>query len=82
MAENKAIRPGGPGPGPRGPGHGPRGGFQKPKDLRGTLRKLMRYLGRYKALLVLVVVLRIVSRDDLSLMPKGDKIAKLLRIKW
>lgn len=31
---------------------------------------------------VLVVVLRIVSRDDLSLMPKGDKIAKLLRIKW
>lgn len=31
---------------------------------------------------VLVVVLRIVSRDDLALMPKGDKIAKLLRIKW
>ena len=61
MAENKAIRPGGPGPGPRGPGHGPRGGFQKPKDLRGTLRKLMRYLGRYKALLVLVVVLLVIS---------------------
>lgn len=31
---------------------------------------------------VLVVVLRIVSRDDLALMPKGDKIARLLRIKW
>ncbi len=61
MAENKAIRPGGPGPGPHGPGHGPRGGFQKPKDLRGTLRKLMRYLGRYKALLVLVVVLLVIS---------------------
>ena len=61
MAENKAIRPGGPGPGPRGPGHGPRGGFQKPRDLRGTLRKLMRYLGRYKALLVLVVVLLVIS---------------------
>lgn len=30
---------------------------------------------------VLVVVLRIVSRDDLSLMPKGDKIARLLRIR-
>lgn len=30
---------------------------------------------------VLVLVLRIVSRDDLSLMPKGEKIAKLLRIK-
>ena len=27
------------------------------------------------------VVLRIVSKDDLSLMPKGDKIAKLLHIK-
>ncbi len=30
---------------------------------------------------VLVLLLRIVSRDDLSLMPKGDKLAKLLRIK-
>ena len=30
---------------------------------------------------VLVLVLRIVSRDDLSLMPKGDKIAKLLHIR-
>lgn len=29
---------------------------------------------------VLVLLLRIVSRDDLSLMPKGDKLAKLLRI--
>ncbi len=29
---------------------------------------------------ILVLVLRIVSKDDLSLMPKGDKIAKLLRI--
>ena len=30
---------------------------------------------------ILVLVLRIVSKDDLSLMPKGDKIAKLLHIK-
>ena len=30
---------------------------------------------------ILVVVLRAVSRDDLSLMPKGDKIARLLRIR-
>ena len=30
---------------------------------------------------ILVVVLRAVSKDDLSLMPKGDKIAKLLRIR-
>ena len=65
MAENKSMRPGGFGPGPGGPGHGPghglRGGFQKPKDLRGTLGRLMRYLGRYKALLALVVVLLVVS---------------------
>lgn len=29
---------------------------------------------------VLVVALRAISRDDLALMPKGDKIAKLLRL--
>lgn len=55
MAEN-SIR--------RGSGHGsggPRGGFRKPKDLRGTLGKLMGYLGRYRALLILVVVLLVVS---------------------
>ena len=58
MAEYKQ-RPGGPGPGPggHGPGRPPRGGFQKPKNLRGTLGKLMRYLGRYKAPLCAVVVL-------------------------
>ena len=30
---------------------------------------------------ILVVALRVVSKDDLSLMPKGDKIAKLLHIR-
>ena len=30
--------------------------------------------------MVLVVALRIISRDDLALMPKGDKIARLLRL--
>ena len=29
---------------------------------------------------VLVVALRAISRDDLALMPKGNKIAKLLRL--
>ena len=29
---------------------------------------------------VMVVALRILTRDDLSLMPKGDKIARLLHI--
>ena len=30
---------------------------------------------------VLILVLRVISRDDLALMPKGEKIAKVLRIK-
>ncbi len=58
MADNKSARSGG----PHGPGGGPgRHGFQKPKNLRGTLSKLMRYLGRYKAHLCLVAVLLVVS---------------------
>ena len=28
----------------------------------------------------LVIALRAISRDDLSLMPKGDKIARILRL--
>ena len=43
-----------------GPG-GPRGGFRKPKDMRGTLKKLLAYLAGYKALLTLVVLLLILS---------------------
>ena len=55
MAEGQTRR------GPGGPGSGPRGGFRKPKDLRGTLKKLMGYLGRYKPLLMIVVVLLFIS---------------------
>ena len=57
MAESKNTRSGG----PRGPGSGPRGGYRKPKDMRGTLAKLMRYLGRYRVHLAAVVVLLAVS---------------------
>ena len=53
MAEPRRHGPGG--------GPGPRGGFRKPKDLKGTIRKLFGYLGRYKAHLCLVVVLLILS---------------------
>ena len=48
------------GPGPHGPG-GPGGGFRKPKNIRSTLGKLMRYLGRYKLHLALVAALLVVS---------------------
>ena len=57
MAEQRTNQPA-----PQGPGGGPgRHGYQKPKDLRGTLGKLMHYLGRYKSLLFLVVVLLVIS---------------------
>ena len=40
---------------PGGPGHGPRShGYQRPQNLRGTVKKLLHYVGRYKGLLVLV----------------------------
>ena len=57
MADTKRTATG------RGPGrHGHGGhGFQRPKDMKGTFKKLMRYVGRYKGSLVLVAVCLIVS---------------------
>ena len=56
MAENRRSAPRG------GHGHGPQGhGFQRPKDMKGTFRKLMHYVGRYKGALVLVAVCLVVS---------------------
>ena len=46
--------------GPHGP-HGPHGAGRKPKNVRGTLRKLLRYLERYRLHLAAVVILLIVS---------------------
>ena len=59
MAEQKnSIPPRRPG----GPGHGPRShGYQRPQDLRGTVKKLLHYVGRYKGLLVLVAVCLLLS---------------------
>lgn len=57
MADTKRTATG------RGPGrHGHGGhGFQRPKDMKGTFKKLMRYVGRYEGSLVLVAVCLIVS---------------------
>ena len=57
MADTKRTASG------RGPGRHGRGdhGFQRPKDMKGTFKKLMRYVGRYKGSLVLVAVCLIVS---------------------
>ena len=57
MAENKnQARAGGPGHGP-GRGHG----YQRPQDLRGTVGKLLGYIGRYKGALIVVAVCLILS---------------------
>ena len=57
MADTKRTASG------RGPGrHGHGGhGFQRPKDMKGTFKKLMHYVGRYKGSLILVAVCLIVS---------------------
>ena len=47
-------------PGPHGP-HGPHGAGRKPRNVRGTLRKLLGYLEQYRLHLAAVVVLLIVS---------------------
>lgn len=57
MAKNKnQARPGGPGHGP-GRGHG----YQRPQNLRGTVGKLLAYIGRYKAALIVVAVCLVLS---------------------
>lgn len=63
-----APRPGGPGGPGRGPGGGGGGGRhaairggEKPKDLKGTIKKSFAYLGIYKAGLALVMVLAALS---------------------
>ena len=56
MADTKRGTPRG------GHGHGPGGhGYQRPKDMKGTFRKLMHYVGRYKGSLVLVAIGLVVS---------------------
>ena len=54
MADSKKqVRPGG----PHGRGHG----YQRPQDLRGTVGKLLGYIGRYKGALIVVAVCLILS---------------------
>ena len=55
MADTKRTATG------RGPGGHGGHGFQRPKDMKGTFKKLMHYVGRYKGSLVLVAVCLIVS---------------------
>lgn len=60
MAEERKTMP--PRHGPGGPGgHGPIGAVEKPKDFRGTARKLMVELGRYKFSFFIVMIFAILS---------------------
>ena len=44
-----------------GPGGGPRGGYQKPKDMKKTIRRLLTYLTRHKLALAGVFLCLLVS---------------------
>ena len=52
--------PGGRGPG-RGPGPGMRGGHGKPKNARATIARMLSYVGKYKAYLLLVLLCMILQ---------------------
>jgi len=66
--------------GGRGPmgGHGPMGGDpmammrkgEKPRDFKGTLKKLVQYLGRYRLLIVFIWLLAIASTVAMIVGPK------------
>lgn len=44
-----------------GGGHGRNHGYQRPKDMKGTFKKLIGYVGKYKGSLVLVAVCLLIS---------------------
>ena len=44
-----------------GGGHGRNHGYQRPKDMKGTFKKIMGYVGKYKGSLVLVAVCLLIS---------------------
>lgn len=66
-----------------GPGGGPMGAFggkkEKPKDFKGTLKKLIAYLGKYKIGIVVVMVFAVCSTVFAILGPKilGNATTKL-----
>ncbi|AGA58133.1 ABC-type multidrug transport system, ATPase and permease component [Thermobacillus composti KWC4] len=77
-------------PGPRGPGFGgPRGGFpgfgmppQKPKDFKGTVKRLTGYLKPYSGQLLAVLVMGVLGTAFSIIAPKllGDITTKLFEV--
>jgi len=80
MANNHASTPrprrGGFGRGPQGHFGGP---AEKPKDFKGTLKKLIRYLGKYKLGMLIVLIFAVASTVFAILGPKilGNATTKL-----
>jgi len=75
----KRPRPGGFGMG-RGRGRGMRGAVEKPKDFKGTMRKLIKYLKPYHVSIILVLVFAILSTIFSVITPKilGDITNKIV----
>ncbi len=80
---NQSFKPGqGPGQGPGGPGHGPGGGrpggpmggllmiVEKPKDLKGSLRRIFSYLKPRMFQVIMVVILTILGTAFGVISPK------------
>ncbi|MBE5923368.1 MAG: ABC transporter ATP-binding protein [Lachnospiraceae bacterium] len=66
MAEEMKKRPARPG----GHGRGPHGPVEKPKDFKGTFKKLMEYISKYHGLLIFVAILTTLSTIFNILGPK------------
>ena len=80
--------------GPGGGGPGARGGYQKPKDARKTIRRILGYLLEHKGMLVIVMVCLLVStlasiagtymlrpiiNGLVDAVPLAEKVSRLLR---
>ncbi|MEG1981886.1 MAG: ABC transporter ATP-binding protein [Clostridia bacterium] len=76
------VKPKGPmgGHGPMGGGHGPMGG-EKPKDFKGTFKKLAKYLSAFKLSIFVVIVFAIASTVFTIVGPKilGGATTELFR---
>ena len=57
--------------GPRGPmGHGMRGNGEKAKNFKGSISKLMQYIGRYKIAILAVMIMAAASTVFTVIGPK------------
>ena len=49
--------------------------------MKNTKTEIRKKIESVLSSLVLVIALRIITREDLKMVPKGDKIARLLRLR-